>query len=245
MTPQNTSNTSNTLKKPIERYSYSKLSVYEQCPFRYKLEYIDKIPQPDCDRTALIKGSKIHSILEKIEDFVYSPKGEYHDIVKNFMNSELGKDILSKPSIREHEIKLDENFLANDSLKRDETRFVGYIDRINLSKGSDAEVELIDYKTGKYKDPIYQDYAQLIYYGIYIFDKYKDIEKLKLRFVYVEHSLENTLMLERKTINIHLNKLKSKIQKIETDSVFKKCVTKLCDWCPYKDNHCNPKNSKN
>ena len=219
-------------------YSFSKISTYQQCPLQYKFQYIDKLPTNPSIH--LIKGSKIHSILEKIEDFKYDPSIEYHDIVKNFKDSELGSEILSKPSIREHRIKLDENLKADDTLTKEKTRFVGYIDRINIYSGISESgeitqnVELIDYKTGKYKEPKYQDYQQLILYGLYMFDKY-DIDKILLRFVYVEHNLENTLLLHRSSYDIYKSKLQKDIETIEQDTEFQKRPSRLCPWCDFQE----------
>ena len=47
-------------------FSFSSLSLYNTCPFAYKLAYIDKIKP--VRSTALVKGSNVHSILEKFPD---------------------------------------------------------------------------------------------------------------------------------------------------------------------------------
>ena len=44
-------------------FSFSSLSLYNTCPFAYKLAYIDKVKP--VRSTALVKGSNVHSILEK------------------------------------------------------------------------------------------------------------------------------------------------------------------------------------
>ena len=219
-------------------YSFSRISTYQQCPLQYKFQYIDKLPTKPSIH--LIKGSKVHSMLEKIEAFEYNPNTEYHDIIKNFIESELGQEILSRPSIREHKIKLNENLEADDSLTKENTRFVGFIDRINIYTETSPEgetirnVELIDYKTGKYKEPKYQDFQQLILYGLYMFNKY-DIDSILLRFVYVEHNLENTLLLDRSSYDVYKSKLQKDIETIEQDTTFAKKPSKLCPWCDFRD----------
>ena len=221
----------------MNTFSYSKISTYQQCPLKYKFQYIDKIPTKPSIH--LIKGSKIHKLLENFESFEYNPNTEYHDIVKSFMDSSLGIEILSKPSIREHQIKLNENLRADDSLTKKETRFIGYIDRINVYvettplDETSKNVELIDFKTGKYKEPKYQDFQQLILYSIYMFDKY-EIDSILLRFVYVEHNLENSLLLNRSSTEIYRSQLQKDIETIESDTIFKKNQSPLCPWCDYQ-----------
>lgn len=209
----------------MNTFSFSKISTYKECPLKYKYRYIDKIPSKPS--VHLIKGSKVHKLLENYEN---STAGEYSEIVRNFAESELGQEILSKPSIREHKIKLNADLRANDELKKHETRFIGFIDRINVDGG----VDLIDFKTGKYKEPKYQDFEQLILYSLYMFDKF-DICEIKLRFVYVEHNIENTLIFKRESADFYRTQLKADIEKIENDSEFKKCPGPLCPWCDYRD----------
>lgn len=55
---------------PINAWSYSRLSIFEQCKFRAKLAYIDKIPEPDRPlpkgktEHANDRGTRIHTAAE-------------------------------------------------------------------------------------------------------------------------------------------------------------------------------------
>lgn len=212
-------------------FSYSRLSCYKQCPLKYKYHYIDKI-EVKTERAALIKGSKIHSILENIETFEYNPQAEHHNIVNNFAKSEIGSEILSRPSIREHCIKLNENLEADDSLTKKTARMIGYIDRVNTTENG---VDLIDYKTGKYKDMRWQDFEQLGIYGIYMFSKFPQLNELNLRYVYVEHAKENTKVLTREESDIKKITLKAELDAIENQTHFAPKKQVLCDWCDFKN----------
>ena len=48
------------------------------------------------------------------------------------------------------------------------------------------------------------DYNQLLFYAIYFFEKYK-LPKIKITFIYVEHDVENDLILEYHYILVQLN----------------------------------------
>lgn len=209
-------------------FSYSRLSCYKQCPLKYKYHYIDKI-EVDIPRPALIKGSKIHSVLETIEE--YSGGSEHDSVIQNFIKSPLGAEILSRPSIREHCIKLNENLDADDSLTKNTARMIGYIDRVNTTENG---VDLIDYKTGKYKDMRWQDFEQLGIYGIYMFSKFPQLNELNLRYVYVEHAKENTKVLTRKESDIKKITLKAELDAIENAETFAPKKQVLCDWCDFK-----------
>lgn len=210
-------------------FSFSKIETFKKCKYNYKLRYIDKI-KVEKKNEALIFGSNIHYILEdtsRIDEFDKSSR-EYN-VAYNFINSPLGEDILKTNGVVEYEFFLDDKCAPTD---KDNGNFVGYIDRINVKND---KVELIDFKTGKYKDQIYQNFAQLITYSIFIFQRYPDIKSIVLRFVYVEHLKENTLVLKRESLDIYKNELLSDIDFINNEKIFEKTYTKLCGWCDYKD----------
>lgn len=208
-------------------YSFSKIDTYRFCPFKFQKCYIEKVPQVKTD--ALIKGSEIHEALEHIENL--TPDNKHYDIIKRFAECPLGQDVLSKPSVREVEIKLNDKFEAQDDLPRDEAKLIGYIDRVNFAD----TVELIDFKTGKGKDLKYQDFSQLSIYALYIYTKYR-VENIKLRYVYVEAQFENSLMLNYTGIENTRYDLITTIRDIEKSvetQNFPRKFQKLCGWCQF------------
>ena len=46
-------------------YSHSQLSTYENCPYQYKLSYIQKI-KIDTEGIEAFMGSRVHDVLEKL-----------------------------------------------------------------------------------------------------------------------------------------------------------------------------------
>lgn len=232
------------------RFSFSNLELYKKCKLAWKRRYIDKLEPTIKINSHLEKGSKVHLILEHYEYFINltedsdlvkkwkeqfnfknldtilkSPEAE---IVRTFAKSELGINILSKKSKRE------ETIMFNSEIEpyfgdTETCKFIGFIDRINVSE----HLELIDYKTGKYKDQQYQHYDQLIIYALYMFLRYKHLNYIKIRFVYVEHLKENALELDRKMINYWKNYLKEMINTIENSNNFEPNFQPLCPWCEY------------
>ena len=47
-------------------YSHSRLSCYEQCPHKFKLQYIDKVEAEVEESIEAFLGSCFHEILEKL-----------------------------------------------------------------------------------------------------------------------------------------------------------------------------------
>lgn len=259
------------------RFSFSQISMFKNCQRSWYYRYIEKLPVVLGPQ--LKKGSQVHLLLEHFETFKNLKSSnietsnfsnvemlndenfknfnefekqdfleafnnpEVFQIVENFSNSELGKTILSRKSIREFEFMFNEKI--EPTFEKESSIFIGYIDRINIF---DGQIELIDYKTGKYKEPKFQDFSQLLIYAVYIFQRY-NFKKINLRFVYVEHNLENSITLNYNDYEIHkfmlLNDIQNilnllEISKISNEEKFEisnfKCsVKKLCQWCNFKE----------
>ncbi len=58
-------------------YSHSRLSYYEQCPQKYKLQYIDKVETEIEESVEAFLGSRVHETLEKL----------YRDVQHQKLNS--------------------------------------------------------------------------------------------------------------------------------------------------------------
>jgi putative RecB family exonuclease len=50
----------------MPNFSNSKLSTFEQCPLRYKYQYIDKVEIEEWDIVEAFMGSRVHDALEKL-----------------------------------------------------------------------------------------------------------------------------------------------------------------------------------
>jgi RecB family exonuclease len=217
-------------------YSFSRLSTHKQCPRKFKYSYIDKAPKDKTDMTALLKGGAIHSIIEHYPNKTshkLAPK--YQHIVDKFISTTLGEKYLTVDSIREFDFGLTVN-LEPTSYSNKNALFRGSVDFICTI---DNVLHLCDWKSGKYKDPKWQEYDQLMFYGIYFFQRYPTIDTIKISYVYVEHpDMENALILERKYLDTYVGQLNELISNVETDDVWCKNKGKLCEYCDFKT-HCD------
>lgn len=217
-------------------YSFSKLNSFKSCNRKFKYIYIDKVQPEKTDMTALLKGGAIHSIIEHYPNQSNHKLAEkYQSIADKFISSKLGQKYLTINSTREFDFGLTKElqpYLYNDKA----ALFRGSVDYIALI---DNELYLCDWKSGKEKDEKYQDYNQLMFYAIYFFQKYQSINKINISYVYVEHDeVENKMILERQYINTYITELLTIINSAETETVFNKNQTRLCEYCEFK-NHCD------
>ena len=124
------------------RYSYSSVSTWWECPFKYKLRYIDKLQtKPDLrPDNALFEGTAVHEAIEHRDILKgidsYKSNYPYIDINNEIeifkMEKLMEKAIDQIPECAEYEHKL-----LTDS-------FVGYID--GLVKVDEGLYDLYDFK---------------------------------------------------------------------------------------------------
>lgn len=220
-------------------YSFSKLSTHKHCNRKFKYNYIDKAPKDRIDMTALLKGGAVHSILEHYpESSTHKLAPKYQHIADKFIATNLGEKYLSHDSIREFNFGLTKE-LTPTTYSDKEALFRGSIDFICTI---DDVLHLIDWKTGKYKEPKWQQYDQLMFYGIYFFQRYENIDTIKISYVYIEHEdHENAITLERQYIDTYVSELLELVNATENDIDFIKNPGPLCNWCEFKS-HCNNDN---
>lgn len=226
------------------------MGSYETCPRKFKLNYIDKIKVDSEPSLALARGSFTHIVLENNFDydidfptndiFTQTEKDKTIEMIKKFRVSDLGKMIekLIPISI------IEEDFAFNAKMElvdfKDKTAWLrGSGDLIYYNK-EHKKASIIDYKTGKDKS---QDekfgLEQGIMYGIYVLYKFPDIQEVKATFVFVEHSTKKSFMIYRSELPKYLKMFFDKTKNIEGDKFFPEKVTALCDYCDFKDIHCD------
>ena len=214
-------------------YSFSRLNTFVQCPRKFKYSYIDKIPQEETDKTALYKGSALHSILENYPNpGTHKLSEKYQPIIDKFLKSKY-IHYLERDHVSELKIGL------STSLEP-----CGYYDKTAMFRGAidyftviDSVMHIIDFKSGKLKEHKYQDFNQLMFYAIYMFKKYLKLNTIKISYLYIEHNTDNSMTLERKYLNNYSRTLLETIKNAESSN-YEKCESKLCEWCPY-ENFCS------
>jgi len=244
-------------------YSHSKLSTFEQCPFKYKLRYIDKI-KPVIEKTIESHlGSAVHDTLEWLYNSVkenpnkeisldeiityYSIKwqDEFSDeilVVKKEMSA---KDYFNKGVeflinyFQEHSPFKDGTIECEKRITIDldeNTKLQGFIDRLVYDIDS-GKYEIHDYKTANQlptQEKMDND-RQLALYSIAIKELYGHDKEVLLIWHYLAHKQK---IISKRT-NEQLENLKQEtkelIEKIENTKYFPANKSILCEWCEYKD----------
>lgn len=243
------------------RISHSAMETFKQCPYKYKLNQIDKIPEPKSEESVF--GSYLHYILQWFFENNYNkislkdllsyyekhwPEIKYFDNktqkekpMSNFFFEEgimMLKNFYQKNGHKDVTIiSLEAPFEISLTDQNDQIHIVsGIIDRIQKT---DARYEVMDYKTGKRlptQTKVDQN-NQLSIYALAFLDKWPDIKikDLDLSLYFLKFGE----ILKTKRTKEDLEETKDKILKIIKDIQKEKSFcpkpTVLCGWCGYKN----------
>ena len=246
----------------MAQFSHSKLSAFEQCKYRYKLRYIDKIKPPVQKSIESHLGSCTHDALEwlynqklkgvtpqldqVIEQYIQTWQKDFSDDILIVKKQFTHKDYFDKgvKFIIDYYIKhqpFDEGTIENEKriwveLEPDYPhKIIGYIDRLSFNKET-GEYEIHDYKTANSLPPKhkFESDRQLALYSIAIKQLYGQDKKVALIWHYLNHDMQIT---SRRT-DEQLEQLKiniiNLIAEIENNQEWETGTSILCNWCEYK-----------
>lgn len=232
------------------RFSYSNISTFSQCPYRWYLQYkarLKTLPETNADN-ALWLGLGLHKGIEcGVEAGIAEYKSHFNILTDDHINYimqleyQIPRVIDLLPEGGEHELEI----------KTDE--FVGYIDYVHGDT-------LYDFKFSNNIDN-YMKSPQLSIYKHYLEKVRPDIKINHLKYVFVpkiqirqklKAKPPETLQQFRDRLKEHLDASEIKIIEVDFDETnishfeecckYLKCVnefpkneTRLCNWCPYKE----------
>lgn len=244
-------------------YSHSRISTYENCPRKYKFQYIQHEEQDIQETIEVFMGKRVHETLEKL----YKDK-KFKKLVSKATLLKFYKDNWDKEI--SPDVKVVKEGLKQDNYKKMGAEFIEKYydrykpfdqltildleteDRMTLSDGSQWHVRIdkfacddngnyyvCDYKTNatmKDQEEADED-RQLAMYSIWVKDKFKDVKSVKL----VWHMLAFDKDVYSERTDIQLKKLQEdviaiikKIEQATKEDNFPTNVTGLCNYCGFK-----------
>ena len=240
-------------------YSHSRISTFEQCKYKYNLQYIDKIKVDIPTTIEAFMGDLVHRTLEKLyNDLKFEKQNTKEECLKYY------NDLWSKEWT-------DDILIAKEELTSENYRLMGekYIsmyydhynpfnemtvlgletqDRMTLSDGNQYHVRIdklacvgdkyyvCDYKTNsRMKDQEEADSdRQLAMYSIWVKDKYKDAKRVVLLWHMLAFDKEVISSRTDEQLEKLHSEVVSQIKDIESCKEYPTNVTALCNYCVYK-----------
>lgn len=209
-----------------QSWSFSKLGVFESCPYRYKLQHIDRVPdlQP---KTAADRGTAIH---QEAEDYVTGKSDFTHNL--RFFKADL-------TALREHHAKgrviceeewaFDRNWHVTDwkagwlRLKCDGV--------CHLNK---THVAIIDHKTGKRFGNEIKHARQLQLYALCALIRYPNVEMVTCELWYLDQNELASFVMHRKQLKKYLQVFDRDGRSVtDAKSYPPRANIDSCKYCPY------------
>lgn len=241
------------------RFSYSRLGCFTNCPYQYKLRYLDglkTIPDQNADN-ALYLGTAIHEAFEtgNTDDAIQNYRANFHIITDAHIHEEIKLQYLI-PKV----LELLPEAECEVEIKTDD--FIGYIDRLVYLFTDEQGIkhyEIWDYKYSNNIDH-YLESGQLHLYKYYFEKTHPNTVVDALRYVFIpkvsirqklKAKPPETLQEFRMRLLEHLEASEIRVIEVDYDESmvtrfqhccqqmekvdrFPKNPTKLCNWCQYQ-----------
>ena len=231
------------------QYSYSRAELYNQCPYRYRLKYLDGLKAMDKydPQDALILGIAFHKCIEEsVEDAIAWYYAQYPIITDLHVEEAMKLEIIGEKARR-----MIEPGECVFEMKIDFPEYVGYIDC--LRQTADGTWSIVDFKYSsspdRYRDSkqigVYAHYARLMGYDVQsgwflvapkirIRRKKEETDedfRLRLKGEMDDPSYRPTLVQARLD---GYEEFAETLVRIRSERLWPKCPTRLCAWCEYQ-----------
>ena len=254
---------------PHDRWiSPSALKIYQNCPKRLRLQYIDAVPRPWAYELNLRKGTIAHNILR---DIAYLLRGHYPLIDRSEMLKRamlrLPPDMFPSPEAREahardivrwvmygarylERIHAPKWLLIERNQHRQHTIYQGHrpytlmarpdvvIQR--LDEDGSPLIEIIDYKTGAIRPEEDPPVMMRFVARDLLRQATGDASSARVRFLYLwlDHAEKTQIDLSVEYCNEQWPQLTRRLHDLASETVWAATPSRLCHYCPYHNNAC-------
>ncbi|MBR9678219.1 MAG: PD-(D/E)XK nuclease family protein [Nanoarchaeota archaeon] len=225
--------------------SKSRLGTYEQCPFKFKLHYVDGITVPP--NKFMLRGLAVHDFMENFHAnvkirkeglYIKLPEGVSEEVlghVKNVIGFE--KKRWEKSLEKDYPLKYFKPVMVETKVHNHDDKLFGIVDRVHLNY--DDELVVLDLKTGKYNSKNYDYYRQELAFYKKLLDGSLLLKK-PVKYGAIYFSGSDTLIMESVSSQ-QVAILTQRIKEFRKNVMRQKFAPRpsiLCKWCGYKE-HCN------
>lgn len=236
--------------------SASRVKTYKDCARKYYYTYQERLPRKEWEHFDL--GELVHGSLEifhkeYISDEIKpdNPAGLMKTAFQTHQDSiEKEKKILladnviieARDILRNYMLNLKKNGIGSKKIIVVEDKFnirlndkysvQGFVDRLDIDK--DGIYHIKDYKTNK--NSKFMDPFQLQTYGIYLLDKYPEVENFRGSYIMLKCDGQKiSYNFNREDVEKVKKSLIESADQITSEERWVPRPTKLCDWCDFKN----------
>ncbi len=220
-------------------YSYSRIDLYEKCPWAYKLAYLEGVPRASSEALQIgkitherIAGYLEHLIHKKYQtDWQWAEKAQVANAdaqsiwEKFYQNFTLPQ--MEAPGV-ENKLGFDRNWKPVGFFDPD-VYFRGVID---FHFRQDQLAVIVDWKTNRQIPESVEKNLQLRAYGWGVKRAiYPDAEEILLKLHFLRYGVERQVLLSPDDLKTVPDEITRQIAKIEADTRFEPTPGSFCGWC--------------
>ena len=242
-------------------FSNSRLGTYEQCPLKYKYQYIDKIKIEEAKTVEAFMGSCVHEALEKLyRDLKLQKRNTLEELLK-YYNSLWAKNwsgeikIVRKEFTAENYRKTGEKCIVDYYNKyapfKERVLGIETVEYVNLDPegqfkwnvrmdrldyAGDGKYEIHDYKTAGFlpKQEQADEDRQLALYSLWVKENFNDARSIELIWHYLAFDRELRSERTAEQLRTLREETLKTVKKIVNAEEFPAKETNLCNWCEYQ-----------
>ncbi|RLG14385.1 MAG: hypothetical protein DRN66_02085 [Candidatus Nanohalarchaeota archaeon] len=242
-------------------YSYSKISTFLQCRYKYKLQYIDRIKVEVKTTIEAFMGSIVHQTLEKLyKDMKFGKNNNKKELLSFYSalwDEKYSDDIriVKKEYSAQNYKDMGAKFVSDyyeHYAPFDQIKVLGLEtqEMLNLNNGNKYHIRIdrlcsdnrgtyyvCDYKTNsrlKSQEEADSD-RQLAMYALWVKERFKDAKEVKLIWYMLAFDREVSSERTDEQLKNLKKEIEEQIEKIERCEDFPVNESALCNWCNYKE----------
>lgn len=214
--------------------SFSRLEIFEKCPFQVYLKYVEKRPEATDPKrqAALDRGKQTH---EAAEHYV---KGETETLPKELSHlvTELDE---AREAFRNGQVSVEENW----GFRLDWTQTGWFdtdvwlrmaLDRVDWLDAERTAARVVDYKTGRKDGNEVKHNQQGQLYMLGTFARFPALQAIEVRFDYLDHKQKTTKRYTREQGMVFMPRMDARLKALSEATVFPAKPNRInCKWCPY------------
>lgn len=215
-------------------WSFSKLSVYENCAYRFKLQHIDKLPEPPRPPdNPLERGNREH---ERYERFIKGDSGALDSAEARAVNAfKPGLERLQE-LYAEGVAYAEDNWFFDKDWNVCERKDVWLWSKLDFLVIDEDESHAIvgDFKTGKSMYKAVEHIQQMQLYGAVTALKHPEIDRITVELWYVDEGHIKPTEWTREQALSFVGRFDARAARMYSDRFYRPNPNKItCAYCPY------------
>lgn len=224
----------------ITSWSFSRWSVYEECPAKAKYKFIDRLKEPGS--AAMDRGTELHKQCE----MYLKVGGRVANEIK--LIGDVLKDFRKRGALAEADFTFTQDWKATrwDDWNNAWCRIKADVMIAPVVDSPTPTAEIHDFKTGGKKKLEENDfdeyYMQLELYGLAGLLTFPTAQAVKSSLVFIDFGkvIENPYVFNRGDEKKLMKKWETRTKRMLTDTTFKPKPGNACRWCHFRSSNGGP-----